>query len=371
MDSLGWNDPADRGINLAYRRKGERQEHGFYGLVYVLDTSTIDQGQPEMTAIARDKLPLVDGTLDLTKVPVVGIGGKRKWQPSRVRDFLKKNPGFQGAFVLYPGSGSWDLGEGAVFVTSLDILSGKRVSGGKPEEGLTNYRWSRDGKYLADRAVMLHGKVLKTLESDLEQVPGVDVLIAAWMRGKPFEHRLYEEIGQTETTVRTLEYRRVLLSGERPRDPRALVVDKLGAKLRAAGIEKVADIPDDLSITAQDVVPDLVAQAETLGTIEVPGLGRRLPQRVQNRMYGTSLILNMTNEDVANTVAWPFSNVYPVIEEGIDGQGYESGFGTLKDILEGPEAERWPALKKDLTKRWVYCRRIFHKETPTRAPWDK
>jgi len=371
MDSLGWNDPIDRGVNVAYRRKGERQEHGFYGFVFVLDTNTIDQGQPAMTAVAKDELTLVDGTLDLTNVPVVGVGGKRKWQPSRVRDFLKKNHGFQGAFLLYPGSGSWDLGEGAIFVTSREILSGKRVSGGKPEEGLTNHRWTRDGKYLADRAVMLHGKVLKTLESELEQVPGVDLLVAAWKRGKPFEHRLYEEIGQTETTVRTLEYRRVLLSGERPRDARELVVDKLGEKLRAAGVQKVADISDDLSITVEDVVPGLVAEAETLGTIEVPGLGRRLPSRVQNRVYGTSLTLTLTNEDVANVLAWPFSDVYPVIEEGTDGQSYETGFGTLRDIVEGPEAKRWLALKKDLTQRWIYCRRIFHKETPTRAPWDK
>mgnify|MGYP001613005319 FL=1 len=151
MNSLGWNDTVEKSLVLVYRRKGERREEEFSGTVYIIGAGD------SLAHVTREE---IGDRLDLTKVPVIGIGGKRKHQPARAKEFLASNKGFQGAFLLYPGSGNWDLGEGMIFLTSREILGGKHVGGGRPEVQLTNHRWLRDGKYVADRARMLPGKVL-------------------------------------------------------------------------------------------------------------------------------------------------------------------------------------------------------------------
>ncbi len=123
MSNLGWVDPVTQRISIAYRRKGARQQHGFAGEVFVLDVATVSQKeQPDMKYVARESLPLVESVLDLTRISVVGIGGKRKHQIPRFRRFLSENSTFSGAILLYPGSGDWDLGEGALFLTSDAVL---------------------------------------------------------------------------------------------------------------------------------------------------------------------------------------------------------------------------------------------------------
>jgi hypothetical protein len=119
--AFGWGDPIESPIVMTYRRKGEKCQHEFRGPVGVLG-----EDRKSITWLRREELPLSDGRLDLMKVPVVGIGGKRKRQPGRALSFLEENPSFQGALLLYPGTGNWDLGEGMLFVTSREILEGKR-----------------------------------------------------------------------------------------------------------------------------------------------------------------------------------------------------------------------------------------------------
>ncbi|MFA5812893.1 MAG: hypothetical protein WC862_00005 [Patescibacteria group bacterium] len=347
MDAFGWSDPVETRIRVAYRRKGERQDAEFSGPVFLL-TGT----EQEMKHVPRAELPLRDGLLDLTTAPVVGIGGKRKHQPARVREFLAGNPGFHGVFLLYPGSGNWDLGSGMLLATSREILSGKRVSGGRPEVQFTNYRWLRDGRYVADSAKMLHGKVLETIETAVEQEPGAEKIAEAltgWSCS--FDHRLHEECKTVASELHDLESRRVIFSGENTRDMTALVRGKLSEKLQ--GVRFVRDIPESVTVTAEEVAPELVVQAETLGTIEIPGLGRRLLTRQyvkhDQRRSNTPTVM-LAAEEFRRITAWPFGDrVYPALA-GLSSSQFS---WTLREILQSPEAERLGKIREYFSRKWL------------------
>jgi hypothetical protein len=114
MSNIGWVDPVESEILLVFRLRGQTEEIKFSGAVAVLG-----ENKRSLTWLTRNELPLNNGVLDLSNAPTIAIGGKRKQQPQKAMDFLSRNPSFQGAILLYPGSGIWDLGEGMVFVTSL------------------------------------------------------------------------------------------------------------------------------------------------------------------------------------------------------------------------------------------------------------
>ncbi|HEY4493818.1 MAG TPA: hypothetical protein VJB95_00055 [Candidatus Paceibacterota bacterium] len=364
-DQFGWSDPVQSKIVLAYRRKGARQEHDFHGVVYILG-----EDKKKLTPVPRAE---IGERLDLTQVPVVGIGGKRKAQHGRIVDFLANNAGFEGAFLTYPGTGNWDLGEGMVVITSREILSGKRVSGGRPEVQLVNYRWLRDGRYVADRAQLLHGKVLKVLETELEQEPGAEKISAEMIRGAfwaSFKHRLCEECDALTRKLTELEGRRVLLSGEKTRDMVALVRENVTVKLQAANVRFVREIPADLTVTAEEIAPELVAGMDTLGTIEVPGLGRRLPKK-QHASFGFGdevPTVELSIGEFRMVEAWPLVKVYPVLTE----LGYardQLDYG-LRSAVEMPEAERLEKVREFFAERWTKIQRSqnFPKESKVGSP---
>lgn len=345
MDRFGWSDRVEEAITLAFRRKGVREEYRFCGPVYVLD-----QDGRSLALVPRAEL---GQALDLTRVPVITIGGKRKRHHDRILDFLEKNPGFQGAFLTFPGSGNWDMGEGMIVVTSREILSGQRVSGGRPEVQLTNHRWLRNGRYIADRCRMLHGKVIETIEAELEQEPGLEKIAQAIIAGD-VDHPLCEICRPILNELFELERRRVLLSGEEVRSVSALISDTLVAKFQAAGVRFVRDIPDDLTITVVEIAPELVAQAETLGTIEIPGLGRRLTQRLK-RFMSETLVVELTAEEIRQVTAWPFPDISPVVREF--GDTFSQADSVDRILREATEAERWQRLQEWLADQWVrHCR---------------
>lgn len=376
MKSLGWGDPVEEPIILIYRRKGERWEHDFRGPVAVLG-----EDRWKLTWLSREELPLRDGKkLDLTAVPVVGIGGKRKHQPGRMIAFLEANPDFQGAILLYPGTGDFDLGEGMLFVTSREVLSGKRISGGKPVEKLVNFRWLRDGRYLADRALVLHQRIIKILENDVEEEPGPAVIAAELCRPSlygplPFrgEYRtpLIEKLRQNVLDVlaelNKREWSRAaaaeaVLGKEHElaqlRDMRARVREFLTEKLREAGVHYVRDVPENLVIRAEEVSPDLFG--EDLGTVEIPGVGRRAVQKatplINAKLMPVEVELTL-EEFYQRATAWPFRKLVPVLK----------GFGALGGAsLELALSEPDPVER--LTKlRELYSRRFGEKMSRAQA----
>lgn len=348
MEHLGWADPIEAAITLVYRRSGKVVSHEFAGGVWV---------EGEKVCLRRDELPLKDGRLDLTHCPVVGIGGKRKAQPRRGRDFLDKNPDFQGALLFYPGTGNWDLGEGMLMVTSREILAGRRVSGGKAEVQLTNHRWLRDGSYVADRCRMLHGKVLKTLETAVEQIPGAEAIakqLASW--SCPFVHRLQSECRLVADEIARLEMRRVNAEGGQARYLNGLLEENILAKLQATGVECVADIPVEVTVSAAEIAPELVAHAETIGTIEIPGLGRRL---LANRETFKPAIVEIALADLTRVTDWPHVAVGIRVPEFQESQR-DLEHGELHDLLFWTgdlEVRRWPAILGYFARRWARVQR--------------
>ncbi|MEI6498586.1 MAG: hypothetical protein WCO23_01360, partial [bacterium] len=351
VTSLGWSDPVEDKLVLRYRRKGEAcEDNNFQGSVYIIDLGTEEL---KLTHIEREQLP---NPLDLTRVPVIGIGGKRKWQHLRVREFLGANPGFSGAFLLWPGSGNWDLGEGMLFVTSQEVIEGKRISGGRPEVQLTNFRWERDGRYLADRCKMLHGKVLETLETGLEQEPGL-ALIVETMFGYGFEHPLKSQLAAVLCDLRELETRRLVFEAGSPRDFVAEIKKLITTKLEASGdVRRVSEIPVDITVEAEEIAPELVAQCETLGTVEIPGVGRRraVLQSTQNKS-GNTPVVTVDLEEVHQITNWPFTNIDLRVKE-IDGSGPFNGSHWSAPIFQEGE-NRWPAILGEIEKSWVRVQR--------------
>lgn len=352
MSDLGWGDPIESQILLAYRRKGELREHSFHGAVAVLG-----EDRKTLTWLKREDLLLREGGLDLSSIPVVGIGGKRKQQLDRVQSFLESNSDFQGALLLYPGTGNWDLGEGMLFVTSLEILSGKRISGGKPQVQLTNYRWLRDGRYVADRAKVLHGKVLETFEAELEQEVAPEAIMQAIV-GWQVPHRLRYVMEDVSGELFELEKRRVIFTGEQMRDMTALVQQCLTKKFQEAGICFVRDIPETFTVAAEEIAPELVSQRDTIGTVVVPGVGRRLPKKRSARFgfIGNQVpAVELSIEEFRLVNDWPFGTVYPVLK-GF-GEVFEQVDYGLQDAMEAPEADRLQKLREYFTLVWLNVQR--------------
>jgi hypothetical protein len=352
MSDLGWGDPIESQILLAYRRKGESREHSFHGAVAVLG-----EDRKTLTWLKREDLPLREGRLDLSNVPVVGIGGKRKQQPGRAQSFLESNPDFQGALLLYPGTGNWDLGVGMIFVSSREVMSGRRVSGGRPEVQLTNYRWLRDGRYVADRAKVLHNKVLEVLEAELEQETTPEAIVQA-IAGWQVPHRLRYTMEEVSGELFELETRRVIFTDEQMRDMTALVQQCLTKKLQEAGIRFVRDIPETFTVAAEEIAPELVSQRDTIGTVIVPGVGRRLPKKRSAR-FGFSgnkvPVVELSIEEFRLVDAWPFATVYPVLN-GF-GEVFEQVDYGLQDAMEAPEADRLAKLREYFTLVWLNVQR--------------
>lgn len=352
MSDLGWGDPIESQILLAYRRKGESREHSFHGAVAVLG-----EDRKTLTWLKREDLPLREGRLDLSSVPVVGIGGKRKQQPGRAQSFLESNLDFQGALLFYPGTGNWDLGEGMLFVTSREVMSGRRVSGGRPEVQITNHRWLRDGRYVADRAKVLHNKVLEVLEAELEQETTPEAIVQA-IAGWQVPHRLRYIIENVSGELFELETRRVIFTGEQVRDMIALVHQCLTKKLQETGIRFVHDIPEALTVTAEEIAPELVSQRDTVGTVVVPGVGRRLPKKRSAR-FGFSgnqvPVVELSIEEFRLVDGWPFATVYPVLT-GF-GEVFEQVDYGLQDAMEALEADRLDKLREYFAEVWLNVQR--------------
>lgn len=337
-------------MKIKFRQKGEIVIRDFSGDVVVA-------GEKAETT----KLPLRDNILDLSHLPVVTIGGKKgRRQDARLAEFEQQAPDFKGVIYLLPYSWANGWSDGHLYIPSWDALldKSKRISGGRPEVQLTNYRWLSDGRYAADRARMLHGKAIEILNAEVEQVPQLDDLvreISNW-HGHIFPHPLRGQCLTVWRELYDLEKRRTVFSGEPERDMVQLVRDKLTEKFRKSDIRKVADIPSNFSISSAEVAPDITAQAETLGIVEVPGVGRKLAHRQRPDFgYNEVPVVTLSLEELRQVTSWPFSDVYPMVTElgaAFEQLGYE-----IRDALQVPETERLGLLRNHFAKRWADIQR--------------
>jgi hypothetical protein len=337
----------------------------FFGSVF--EITNIEKEQ--ISHISREEL--ARDRVDLTHCPVVMIGGKSKWHIPRVRSFISENPGFRGAFLLLPGTGNWDLDSGDLLLTSRSLLRGERVSGGKPEVKLHNFRFLLDGRYVADRCKMLHSKVLETIESELEQDAEPQALAKQLMNNcyaGPNGHPLGRHMHDVAEDLVRLESRRIfhVLSGGR--NMKELVAQNVTEKLKAAGVRRVGEIPAGITVTAEEIAPDLLASRDTLGTVEVPGLGRLEAQwdACANQRRGVPVV-KVSADDVVKITDWPHTNIGLWVPElGYSMQELESG--NLADLLFQPGQGRWPKILVWFNERWVKAQRDKNYPKPIDLP---
>jgi hypothetical protein len=216
---------------------------------------------------------------------------------------------------------------------------------------LTNYRWLADGRYVADRAKVLHNKVIQILEPELEQAPGAETLVEAVVSGL-FPHRLNQMISEIVTELSELEARRILLSGEPERDIPKFVREYLTGKLKELGISYARQIPESLAITSQDIAPELISGCESLGMVGVSGLGNRLPiRRFVSRGNGREVLtIELTIDEFRSLKTWNLPNIYPVIPE--IGWYMEQLDLSLIRAVEGAESERIFRIREIFRNFW-------------------
>lgn len=101
---------------IYYRQKGERKEFGIestLGGFYI----SINNGEKK---IKKEDMPDV---LDLTKIPVVTIAGRKsRIRDARLAEFRQKAPNFKGAILLLPYSwaNGWD--DGVLMIPSESMM---------------------------------------------------------------------------------------------------------------------------------------------------------------------------------------------------------------------------------------------------------
>lgn len=211
---------------------------------------------------------------------------------------------------------------------------------------------------------MLHGKVLETLAAEVEQETTPEAITEAIV-GWKFPHRLRDVVSEVSRELSEIEERRVMLTGEKARDMYALVRGKLTEKLQ--GVRFVRNIPESLTVTAQEIAPELVSQRETLGTVEIPGVGRRLPQK-QHARFGFDQVptVALSVEEFRQVESWPLPKVYPVLSELGDREQLDY---SLQRAMEAPEAERLGALRAFFAQRWLeFQRGNYPKDVPITSP---
>lgn len=326
-------------LTIIFRRKGQKQEVPFYGSVYYLDEET----EHDLIPITPEEL----GTtrLDLCHIPVVSIGGKARRQEGRMRNFLATSPGFQGAMLL----------DSELVFTSRAVMDpSHHVSGGRPEVQLTNFRFLRDGRYVADRAKMLHGKILETLETEIEQDVPMELLVKQLSDRffHSFSHPLQQKCGEVWTELYEIEKRRVLDEGGTEENIGGFISAYLARNLEALEVKRVADVPSDFVITAELVMPELVALRDNFGKVQVPGLGWKPVVELNYRERDIHFVkiraaVELTPEDLKQVTEWPFTDLV------IRVAGIESMNWYYSEPLFQAGENRWQQILDKICTRWL------------------
>ncbi len=341
-------------LTVIFRRKGEKHEMQFSGSIYVLDEET----GYSLIHISREEL--ATDRLDLCHIPVITIGGKKGRQGNRAQNFLAGNPTFQGALILLPGSGNWDLDDGDLVFTSREVMNpSHHVSGGRPEVQLTNFRFLRDGRcYVADRAKMLHGKILETLETEIEQDVPMELLVRALSDrfSYSFRHPFQEKCGEVWTELYEIEKRRVLDEGGAERNIGEFISQYLTRNFTALDMRRVADLPSNFVITAELVMPELVALRDNFGKVQIPGLGWKPVLELNYRERDIHFVkiraaVEFSPEELKQVADWPFTDLV-IRVAGIESMGWYYS----EPLFQQGEG-RWQQILEKICTRWIEMQR--------------
>jgi len=341
---------------VIFRQKGERKEFEFDGGFYI----SVNNGEK---IIHLGEMPSV---IDLTNIPVVTIAGKKgKVRDARLAEFKKNAPDFKGAILLLPYSWANGWNDGILMIPSEALLnSSQKISGGKPEISLNNLRFLSDGRYVADQVRLLHGKVIETLTTEVEQEVEIEKL--AEMLVKRFSNlktSLYFLVQEVIKKLNELEDLRVLRIEGDKKNIEEIVQIFLVAKFKELGVKKFSDISENFSITAEAVIPDLIAEESILGKILIPGVGEKnLLKRWKETFYGNFAMVELSFNEMRKVTHWPYIDVAFEVTEitHLSYQGYERDHmksDTLRGLLSYNEEGRWQKILEYFQERWIKVQR--------------
>ena len=341
---------------VIFRQKGERKDFEFDGGFYI----SVNNGEK---IIHLGEMPSV---IDLTNIPVVTIAGKKgKVRDARLAEFQKNAPDFKGAILLLPYSWANGWNDGILMLPSEALLnSSQKISGGKPEVSLNNFRFLSDGRYVADQVRLLHGKVIETIATEVEQVPGVEILAEKLVNQfSNLKISLYMTVQGVIKQLSELENMRVLRVGGEKRNISEEVKNFLFSKFTELEIKKFSDISENFSITALAVMPELVKEETTLGKILIPGVGEKaLLKRWKETFYGEFTMIEISFEEMKKVTEWPYTDVAFEVKEinHLSYQGYERDHmksDTLRGLLSSDEKDRWQKILEYFQERWIKVQR--------------
>ncbi len=218
---------------------------------------------------------------------------------------------------------------------------------------LIGHRWLRDGRYVADRVKLLRGKVTETLEVEVEVEPGAKAIAEAIQAGR-IDHRLCDVVSLACRDVDRAE-RRLAAYGLYTAIPHAqgLVLKCLQEKLEGAGVCSVRDIPSELTLTARQVAPDLLAQSQPLEAVDIPGLygGRRVVSiHWASQLNRTVPVVELLAPDVKYLEGWP-KGVFLLLPQ-FDAVARQLSLTQELIVWKMDEAERLDSLRKYFAQMW-------------------
>ena len=293
----------------------------------------------------------------------------------------KKFPGFQGAFFFYGYDENFAWHDGELIFSSSDILSGEEKIIKHPlVTKWTKPRWENDGHCRRNRMAMTHfGQDVRVIKRGVLYGDARTFAIEFVRVVKPFWHfgggkvpeavrsnfeELYKEVAE-------LWSKKTILRNSRNKYPdnfEKVLGDVLTAKFSRLGVFHFPQIPQDLTVSVEEVFSDLWAERETLGTILVPGVGRKTISRTkrlsttQHNLEIDSPYITLSRDEFLSVSAdWDevqkmYSNSFSVIIEGVESPEPE-GWGMQCTMVRDPLLKRvdhrnFGELRECIMKHW-------------------
>lgn len=274
-------------ITISYKKKGKVVgPFDFGGRAW-----TLEDGKAKIASSAEiETSPLFkDGHFDLTGIPVISISVKKMRAVFGDLDGKGKFHEFQGAFHFFGYDEAMAFHDGELVFTSSAVLAGtEKINQHRLVEAWTAPRW--EGGYLVrDRVWQTHyGQNVRIIKRsvhhrDLEALVGHVSHHVGYHANYVFESDALKCGGPMAAELHKAGqlWRRkyILCQYENRQVPKIPFVDSLKAVLRQEfgnmGIHHLAEIPAGFSVSLERVMPALWAERDTVGTLEVPGVGRK------------------------------------------------------------------------------------------------
>lgn len=116
-------------------------------------------------------------------------------------------------------------------------------------------------------------------------------------------------------------------------------------RIKRLGSVRGSQLPEELAVTTAQLLPDQWERRDSLGKIEIPGLGIRDLKWSSDKIASTAWrTVHMTNEEVALVTAWPYTDVAIEIDNSLP---WDHWSHTIFDKMYTAR-QRWHHAMRDL-----------------------